>query len=54
MVNRLLTISIKVNIVPNCRIAVRHRGCEMKKAKQGRGFWSWLMGHGWDNAGNNG
>ena len=27
---------------------------KMKKAKQGRGFWSWLMGHGWDNAGNNG
>ncbi len=54
MVNRLLTISIKVNIFLNCRIAVRHRGREMKKTKQTRGFWSWWMGHGWDNAGNNG
>jgi len=26
----------------------------MKKTKTGRGFWSWLMGHGWDSAGGNG
>jgi hypothetical protein len=26
----------------------------MKKNKAGRGFWSWLMGHGWDSAGGNG
>jgi len=26
----------------------------MKKTKAGRGFWSWLMGHGWDNAGASG
>jgi hypothetical protein len=27
------------------------KGHEMKKTKAGRGFWSWLMGHGWDTAG---
>ena len=27
---------------------------EMKKVKAGRGFWSWLMGSGWDTAGGNG
>jgi len=26
----------------------------MKKAKAGRGFWSWLMGEGWASAGSNG
>jgi hypothetical protein len=26
----------------------------MKKTKAGRGFWNWLMGHGWDTAGGNG
>jgi len=26
----------------------------MKKVKAGRGFWSWLMGSGWDTAGGNG
>jgi len=26
----------------------------MKKVKTGRGFWSWLMGSGWDTAGGNG
>jgi len=26
----------------------------MKKTKAGRGFWSWLGGHGWDSAGGNG
>jgi hypothetical protein len=27
---------------------------EMKKVKTGRGFWSWLMGEGWDSGGGNG
>jgi hypothetical protein len=27
---------------------------EMKKVKTGRGFWSWLLGSGWDTAGSNG
>jgi hypothetical protein len=27
---------------------------KMKKRKATRGFWSWLMGHGWDSAGSNG
>jgi hypothetical protein len=26
----------------------------MKKAKAGRGFWSWLGGEGWTNWGSNG
>jgi len=26
----------------------------MKKVKTTRGFWNWLMGHGWDSAGSNG
>jgi hypothetical protein len=30
------------------------RGMVMKKAKAGRGFWSWLMGEGWASAGGNG
>jgi hypothetical protein len=47
----LITISIKVNVPSICRIAVVERGLEMKKTKAGRGFWSWLMGHGSENAG---
>jgi len=27
---------------------------EMKKVKTGRGFWSWLLGCGWDGGGSNG
>jgi hypothetical protein len=30
---------------------LEQRGTKMKKTKAGRGFWSWLMGHGWENAG---
>jgi len=26
----------------------------MKNRKTGRGFWNWLMGHGWDGGGANG
>jgi len=26
----------------------------MKKTKTTRGFWGWLLGHGWDNAGDHG
>jgi hypothetical protein len=29
-------------------------GTNMKKTKNGRGFWSWLMGEGWSSAGGNG
>jgi hypothetical protein len=55
MVNRLLTISIKVNIPVSCRIAVKTRGSkEMKKVQAKTGFWSWLMGSGWSGAGGNG
>jgi hypothetical protein len=54
MVNLLLTISIKVNIGPTVTNHGAHRGRDMKNAKQTRGFWSWLAGHGWDSAGSNG
>jgi hypothetical protein len=27
---------------------------KMKNAKTGRGFWSWILGSGWDTAGSNG
>jgi hypothetical protein len=54
MVNRLSTISIRVNIQPICRIIFRPRGMDMKNAKAGRGFWSWLLGSGWDGGGGNG
>lgn len=51
MVTHLLTISIKVNIPvaaeSQCSLGVR----KMKKVKTGRGFWSWLLGSGWDGAG---
>jgi len=26
----------------------------MRKAKAGRGFWSWLLGQGWSSGGGNG
>jgi hypothetical protein len=55
MVNQLLTISIKVNNAPSCRIAVETKGLKkMKKTKAGRGFWSWLMGSGYSTGGGNG
>jgi hypothetical protein len=50
----LLTITIKVN-VPSAAESQLNKGVmKMKKAKAGRGFWSWLMGSGWDTAGGNG
>jgi hypothetical protein len=54
MVNRLLTIPIKVNIPPTAESQFGQRGFEMKNNKAGRGFWSWLMGEGWSSAGGNG
>jgi hypothetical protein len=55
MVNRLLTISIKVNIAPTAESQFEQRGLKkMKKTKAGRGFWSWLMGSGWSSGGGNG
>jgi hypothetical protein len=54
MVNFLLTISLKDNNCPNCPIRSENRGRDMKNAKQTRGFWSWLGGHGWSSAGSNG
>ncbi len=54
MVKILLTMSIRVNIPAICRIAVNTGDVMMKNAKQTRGFWSWLAGHGWANGGSNG
>lgn len=54
MVTCLLTITIKVNNDPSCRIAVDNGVMTMKKVKTGRSFWDWLMGSGWDSAGGNG
>jgi len=51
MVNRLLTVSIKVNIphLPNRR---KDRDAIMKKNTPARwSFWNWLLGSGTDNAG---
>jgi hypothetical protein len=54
MVNGLITLSIKVNMLPAAESQSKQRGVNMKKVKAGRGFWSWLMGSGWDSAGSNG
>ena len=53
MVNHLLTITIKVN-TPHLPNQSEDRGNDMKKVTNGRGFWSWLMGHGWSGTGGNG
>jgi hypothetical protein len=51
MVNPLLTISIKVNILASAESHLS-RGNKMKK--QTRGFWGWVMGGGWASGGSNG
>jgi hypothetical protein len=55
MLNRLITISIKVNIpfVP-MRFARNDRGLKMKKRPPIKGFWSWLIGSGWGSGGSGG
>ena len=54
MVNGLITVSVKVNMPAAAESQSKKRGVKMKKVKAGRGFWSWLMGSGWDSAGSNG
>jgi hypothetical protein len=54
MVNHLSTITIKVKSPSSAESNLVQRGFVMKKAKAVRGFWSWLMGQGWDQAGSNG
>ena len=54
MVNFLLTIRIKVNLRPICRIVFENRGSEMKKTNGRVPFWSWLLGSGWGSTGGNG
>jgi hypothetical protein len=55
MVTHLLTITIKVNIPASAESQHLSGVTIMKKVKTGRtGFWSWLMGYGWDTAGSNG
>jgi hypothetical protein len=54
MVTHLLTTTIKVNIPSSAESQLSLGVTKMKKVKTGRGFWSWLMGEGWDTAGSNG
>jgi hypothetical protein len=54
MVTRLLTITIKVNILASAESQVINGVTTMKKVKTGRGFWSWLMGEGYASGGSNG
>jgi hypothetical protein len=51
MVNRLLTISIKVNVLCVSRIIFGTGDVTMKKTKATRGFLSWLLGGGWCGGG---
>jgi hypothetical protein len=56
MVNHLITISIRVNILL-CRRdshVIKKGDKPMKKRPPVKGFWSWLFGSGWGNAGNSG
>lgn len=52
MVNLLLTKSSKVNVLLAAESQWFDRGRTMKK--QTRGFWTWLLGGGWSNAGSAG
>jgi hypothetical protein len=54
LVNRLLTISIKVNIRAICRISMTAGDGKMKKTKASRGFLNWLLGGGWCGGGGGG
>jgi hypothetical protein len=55
MVNGLLTIAVKVNVPPICRIEVWTRGFEMKTTKNRTiPFWDWLLGGGTASGGSNG
>jgi hypothetical protein len=54
MVTRLLTITIKVNIPGAAESQSNNGVTEMKKVKTGRGFWSWILGCGWDSGGSGG
>ena len=53
MVNDLLTISIKVNKLPQSALfAPNAQGTKMKKNKKPvRGIWDWLIGGGWGGTG---
>jgi hypothetical protein len=54
-VNRLITISIKVNIDPVPMHHARNdRGLIMKKPANTKGFWDWLWGAGWGASGSGG
>jgi len=50
----LLTITIKVNIAPAAESQLNNGVTEMKKVKTVRGFWSWLLGYGWESGGSGG
>jgi len=54
MVTCLLTITIKDNMPPAAESQLNNGVTEMKKVKTGRGFWSWLIGSGWESGGTGG
>lgn len=52
LVNHLLTIFGKVNILAAAESQCLKRGCEMKKHNPARwSFWTWLLGGGEENGG---
>jgi hypothetical protein len=53
MVNRLLTISIKVNVHPTPNHDCE-KGMHMKKIGNRVSFWDWMFGSGWCSGGANG
>jgi hypothetical protein len=50
----LLTITIKVNIAPTAESQFDNGVTDMKKVKTVRGFWSWILGCGWESGGSGG
>ncbi len=55
IVNRLLTIPIKVNIPSLPLSSFEFRGRNMTNKTPGRrGFWTWLLGGGWSATGSGG
>ena len=55
MVNRLITISIKVNMLLCRREShVEKQGFDMNKRPNTKGFWGWLLGSGWGGGGSGG
>jgi hypothetical protein len=54
MVNKLITMMIKVNVPASAELFLLVRGHDMKKTKGTRGIWTWLLGGGWAGGGGGG